>query len=707
MQKKPLRVTSFVRKIEQMTFVRAVRGGLVNMIPVLIIGAFALVFRFLPIDGYREFIESFAGGVFDKIFLYVNSATFGVLSVYMTYSISRSYMKVKADPETVNGGAVFASLVAFFILSGAFLEDFGSVQMGVKSMVLAIIAGLGASALYLCADRFFRRRRSYLFSPGADREFNRMLSSFIPILVVTAVFGILNTIILFVSRDPSIHALYIRAMNAIFSHIKAGFLKGFCFVLVSSILWFFGVHGSDALEGVMSDQIVGGMSGEILSNKAFFDCFVLMGGCGTTICLLIALLAFSRNRAQRRLGITAALPMLCNINELMVFGLPIVFNPVMLIPFLAVPLVCYSVSYLAAFTGLVPVIDAGAEIYWTTPILLGGFKAGGIRGLLLQLFLVLVGVAIYFPFVRLLDRESERNGRRNFSAFMEFFREHEAELQNKRVVDLDNVYSDVAKSLSADIRDGMSRHMTLYYQPQYDYGGKCVGVEALLRWKHPVYGILYPPLVVKLVTESNLLAKFEEAVLEKALSDRPAVLRQFGEDVKLSVNVTGSTVSTPRFIAFCRKLNEKEPFAGKNLCIEVTEQTALDLGSETRGYLNELREMGLLLAIDDFSMGQTSLHYLKDNLFHIIKIDGSLVRGLNTSQNCREIIFSITGLAESLSLPVIAEFVETAEQREILHGIGCDCYQGYLYSPAVPLEAAAKTANAQTNDAKGSEQEAE
>ena len=72
-------------------------------------------------------------------------------------------------------------------------------------------------------------------------------------------------------------------MNAIFSHIKAGFWKGFCFVLVSSILWFFGVHGSDALEGVMNDQIVGGMSGDVLVNKAFFDCFVLMVGCGTTI----------------------------------------------------------------------------------------------------------------------------------------------------------------------------------------------------------------------------------------------------------------------------------------------------------------------------------------------------------------------------------------------------------------------------------------
>lgn len=687
MQKKPLQIHSFVRKVEQLTFIRAVRGGLVNMIPVLIIGAFALVFRFLPIDAYRNFIQSFAGGVLDKVFLYVNSATFGVLSVYMTYSISRSYMKVKVDSETVNGGAVFASLVAFFILAGAFLDDFGSVQVGVKSMVLAIVAGLGASALYLASDRFFRRRRRYLFSPGADREFNRMLSSFLPILVVAATFGVLNTIILHVSRSESIHALYIRAMNAVFSHIGAGFWKGFCFVFVSSLFWFFGVHGSDALEGVMDDQIIGGMSGEILSNKAFFDCFVLMGGCGTTICLLIALLAFSRNRARRRLGLTAALPMLFNINELMVFGLPIVFNPIMLIPFLAVPLVCYSVSYLAAFTGIVPIIGSATEVYWTTPVLLGGFKAcGSVRGLLLQLFLVLLGVAIYFPFVRLLDRESERNGRLHFTAFMEFFREHEQDLQNKRVTDLDNIYSDVAKTLCADLRDGLSRHMTLYYQPQYDYEGKCVGAEALLRWKHPVYGILYPPLVVKLATESNLLARLEETVLEKALSDRPALLARFGEEIKLSVNVTGATVSTPRFIAFCRKLNEKDPFKGKNLCIEVTEQTALDLGEETRGYLNELRGMGLLLAIDDFSMGQTSLHYLKDSLFDIIKIDGSLVRGLKASQNCREIISSIVGLSESLSLPVIAEFVETSEEREILHEIGCNQYQGYLYSPAIRLE---------------------
>ena len=306
--------------------------------------------------------------------------------------------------------------------------------------------------------------------------------------------------------------------------------------------------------------------------------------------------------------------------------------------------------------------------------------------MLLQLVLVLIGVAIYFPFVRMLDRESERNSRRHFSAFMDFFREHEQELQNKRLTDLDNAFSDVAKSLCADLRDGLSRNMTLYYQPQYHYDGRCVGVEALLRWKHPIHGILYPPLVIKLATESNMLARFEEAVVERALSDRPAILAKFGEDVKLSINVTGGTIATPRFIQFCRRKNEEISFRGKNVCLEVTEQTALDLGAETREHLNELRRMGLMLAIDDFSMGQTSLHYLKDSVFDVIKIDGSLVRGLNTSQNCREIISSITNLSRSLSLPVIAEFVETAEQREILHEIGCDRYQGYLYSPAVSVE---------------------
>ena len=134
-------------------------------------------------------------------------------------------------------------------------------------------------------------------------------------------------------------------------------------------------------------------------------------------------------------------------------------------------------------------------------------------------------------------------------------------------------------------------------------------------------------------------------------------------------------------------MNQKESFQGKNICLEVTEQAALAFNEDTLTTLRSLKDLGLMLAIDDFSMGQTSLHYLKNSLFDMIKLDGSLVKGLHSQQNCREIILSITQLAEALQLTVLAEYVETEAQRETLHEIGCDCYQGYLFSPAVPLRA--------------------
>ena len=419
--------------------------------------------------------------------------------------------------------------------------------------------------------------------------------------------------------------------------------------------------------------------------KEFFDCFVLMGGCGSAICLLISILFFSRNRARRGLGVTAAFPMIFNINELMVFGLPIIFNPTMLIPFLLTPLVCYSVSYLAMATGLVPIITNNVE--WTTPILLGGFRAtGSPAGAILQAVNVIIGVLIYMPFVRLLDRRTAEETNRSFSSFISFFKKNEQALAAKKITDLSDINGNMAKELAAEIRHSVLRNkFDLAYQPQYDYEGKCSGVEALLRYNHPVHGIVYPPLVIKLAGESGVDAMLEEQVVCRVLEDRPKVLAKFGEDVQISFNITGTTVVTDRFTSFLEQLNEKENFREKNLCVEITEQTALSFDDKTHMAFEKLHAMGLSLAIDDFSMGQTSLNYLKENMFDMIKLDGSLVKGLSTHRNCREIISSIVNLSSTLKMTVTAEHVETEEQRETLHEIGCDNYQGFLYSPAVFL----------------------
>ena len=686
-------IKRIIGNVESFSAVRAIRRGLVNMIPVLIIGAFALILREFPIDAYKNFIETFANGFIYDLLTMINTATFGVLSIHMTYSVSRSYADIKAGPDTVKGGAVFASLVSFFILCGAYLPDFSLDSTGPKSMFLALLTGLGASALYIVFDGFFRSKRRVLFSSGADREFNSMLSTFLPITVVVILFALVNLLITRIPNTDSFRTLLANGFNQIFSFKgegffgERGFFKGFLFVFLSSLLWFFGIHGSDTLENVMQSFFEFKAGNTEILTKPFFDCFVLMGGCGATICLLIAIIIFSKSRSKRGLGAAAAFPMIFNINELMVFGLPIIFNPIMLIPFLTVPLVCFSTAYIATAVGLVPVITS--EVAWTTPIILGGFKAtGSVAGSLLQVFNVALGVAIYFPFVRIMDRQAQENNRRSYASFVDYYREHEAELEHKKLRELGGVYGEFAKDLCAEIVYGFKHgQFRLAYQPQYDYSGNCVGVETLLRLNHPEYGMLYPHLVIKLAEEAGILPSFEETVVTHALNDRPALLKKYGDGIKISVNVTGDTIVTKRFITFLNQIDETDPFKDKNICLEVTEKATLSFNEDTLDAFNSLHGMGILLAIDDFSMGSTSLNYLKNSMFDIIKLDGSLIKGLQTHQNCREIVSSIVSLSKSLDLTVIAEYVETEEEREILHEIGCDCYQGYLYSPAVFLDA--------------------
>lgn len=682
-------------KIEKLTVVRSVRGGLTHLIPILTIGAFALILKTFPIKAYQTFLSDFAGGFLITLFDMVFFATFGALSIYMSFFISYSYMKIKADPEASVSGAASASVVSFFILAGAYLSDFGTDKTGPKAMFLAILTGLGASALYLLFDRLFRRKRKRVLSAGADKEFNRMIAALLPFGLVVVIFSLFNAATIRIFKVDSFHKLLASAFEAMFSVGETGYFKGFFFVLLSSVLWFFGIHGSDTLEGVMQKYFAGGLAinqaavqdggapTQILT-KELFDCFVLMGGCGSTICLLIAILLFSKNKARRGLGITAAFPMIFNINELMVFGLPIIFNPVMLIPFITVPLVCYSTAYLAFSAGWVPLITAQVE--WTTPILIGGYTAtGSVAGSILQLVNVVLGVLIYLPFVRMLDVRSEESAKDRFTEFSEFFREHEQELSKSRLTDRNDMYGELAKELCAEIRDETESRLSIAYQPQYSYDGVCTGVEALMRWRHPVHGAIYPPLAIKLAEEGGFLAAIEEASIKHALAERSAVLEKFGENVKLSVNVTGVTVVTRRFMDFCNQLKKTYPIENMNICLEVTEQAALKFDEETEAALRALHDMGFKLAIDDFSMGQTSVHYMKDSVFDIVKLDGSLVRGLFDHRNTREIILSVTRLAASLNMDIIAEYVETPEQREALHELGCDCYQGYLYSPAVFL----------------------
>lgn len=683
--------------LDGLKILRCIRGSLVLMIPVLLIGSLALVFCSLPIAGYQTIIHEFLSGALYNFFHGIYQATFGLLAVYMTMSVAVCYTQQNMSVRSHNYGTLFTSLICFFIFSGVFAEgEFQVAAFGAQGMFTAIVCALSASFLY----DFISRKISMavrLYAEGTDDTFHDMIFTIIPLGIVSGIFAVLNMLLAYVFHVSSFQMLFTNLINHIFENMGRSLGTAVLFEALLNLLWFFGIHGNDVLESacqnifvpaidVNNELIRQGLPATEIYSKTFFDVFVIMGGCGGVLCLLLVILFFGKRRSNRNLARFAALPMLFNISEMMVFGLPIVFNPVFLIPFLCVPVVLTLVSSFAIQMGFVPVPIHTVE--WTTPILLGGYLAtDSIAGSILQLINVGIGMLIYYPFVRLFEEESLRNAELRMERLVRILQESEETRNPVSLLTLRNDMGAVARGLADDLVFQMRTGLpVMYYQPQFDADGECIGAEALLRWKHSLYGMVYPPLIVKLAEESDKLLALEKSIFQAVFHDMERLCSVFGENAKISVNATGGTIQSDDFEQFLQQLKEEYPAYCRNVVIEITEQAALQINEKLIERLTRIQNLGFGLAIDDFSMGNTSIKYLQTNLFSLIKLDGALSKGVMNNSRSRDIIASIAKLSSDFGIRVLAEYVETKEQQKILADAGCCWYQGYLYSPAVPLE---------------------
>jgi len=223
----------------------------------------------------------------------------------------------------------------------------------------------------------------------------------------------------------------------------------------------------------------------------------------------------------------------------------------------------------------------------------------------------------------------------------------------------------------------------MYYQPQYDNQRRLVGMEALMRWNHSVFGMVYPPLVIKLAEEGGIQFETERYAWEAALAGYAEMRERTGKDVDISLNTTVGTLVDPRFVKSLTALAEQYGIPCSSICVEITEQSELSMSEVVLRTLSELKEKGFLLSIDDFSMGFTSIKYLQEDFFNEVKLDGALTRNVVGNRNSQEIISSITKMADALHFSVIAEYVETEEQLRKLEEIGCVRYQGWLFGKAM------------------------
>lgn len=685
------------RKMDDAKLLKCIRSSLVMLIPILLIGSFATVLTYFPIPAYQEFITTFCGGIIATFFQGVYAVTGGMVAVYMTISLAISYSNQQGTTWKNGYGGVFTALICFVIFTGvANAEEFQLVVFGTTGMFSAVVCGLGSSFLY---DKISRRfhRKAYSYAEGADETFLATLSTLAPMVIVVLIFAALDVIMIELFHVTSILELFTRFGHAIFAHAGRSLGTAILYEVMLNVMWFFGVHGGDALEYVTEnvfnkavqiniDQVAQGLEATDIFNGSFLNVFVAMGGCGTVICLLIAMLIFGKRKSNRQLARWAIVPGLFNISEILVFGLPVVFNPIFFVPFILTPVVMVITSAFAMSVGLVPV--PSNVVQWTTPVILGGYLAtDSIAGAILQIVNLALGVLIYAPFVKMFDDANERNAISRMNALIGKLQQAENEKKPIELLELRDNSGSLARMLAEELEMEMKEKLpTMYYQPQFDKDGKCIGLESLLRWIHPSYGIIYPPLVIKLAEESGNLLNLEKSIFASVFNEIDHLMEMLEPDAKVSVNVTGTTIQREEFIKFLKEMSKKYEKYMKNIVIEITEQAALQIDDSLIEKLTRIHEMGYGLAIDDFSMGQTSIKYLQINLFSLIKLDGAISKSVLDNQRSYEIVSSITKLAKDLDIQVLAEFVETEEQRKILENADCHWYQGALYSLAVSID---------------------
>jgi len=245
-------------------------------------------------------------------------------------------------------------------------------------------------------------------------------------------------------------------------------------------------------------------------------------------------------------------------------------------------------------------------------------------------------------------------------------------------------------ALKNGLRDALTRgQLFLEYQPQWDLATRrIVGVEALLRWQHPVYGRIDPGRFIPLAEETGMIVPIGDWVLRTACAQNRAWRDAGLPGVKTAVNLSARQLRTPSIAARVLEIVAASGLARGSLELEITEGVLIDDIDGNRRVMSELRAAGVLVSIDDFGTGYSSLNYLSELPVDILKMDGLFVRRLGHDPRARPyaIAEAIVAMAHSLDLKVIAEAVETDEQLADLDAMGCDEAQGYLFARPLPPE---------------------
>ena len=407
------KVLPIAAAVEQNKYISSVQYGIMLTTPLLLVGAFACIIADLPFQPFQDLMVSLLGEEIWSSWNWdiLNPATFGLIALITL--MGTSYELSRKKDVTPFPGTVIA-LMSYFILirSEEGMIDLG--MFGASSLFLAVIVAIVSVEIY----SFCIKKNITIKMPDSVPVFvKNQFAALTPAAISAFIFLVVRFAINATSYETAYNLIY-GLLQAPLASLTTSFIGTLLVSFINSFLWFFGIHGTNVIDSIMAPLWYAARDANFLVYQAdalaarpfiatqdFANLIMFLGGTGITLPLAFEMIFMCKSKRIKAIGRGGLIPGLFNVNEPIIFGLPLVMNPVMVIPFILVPLVCTSLAYGAMYFGFVP-YPTGVVVPWTMPAFLGGWMmCNDVRGGLLQLVVLVVAGLIYYPFIKTLDKK--------------------------------------------------------------------------------------------------------------------------------------------------------------------------------------------------------------------------------------------------------------------------------------------------------------
>lgn len=410
----------FSSKLSANRFLKSISEGFSILLPIVMAGAIFTLLANFQLEPYQNFITAVH---IKEILSFVPTVTTDMLAVYLAFLVAYSLCgNLGEKKDAVIAGALSLFVFLLMIPLGASEAKDGVVMsvsaalgtrwLGSAGLFSAMIIGLVVPVLYVAV---LHKNWTIKMPDGVPPTIAKSFSALIPGFMIAILFSCIRYGFSLTSFG-SLNQFIYSTLQAPLTSLGASPFTYIVMILLCSILWFFGLHGGMIVMSIMSllytapslenlNAYAQGLPMPNVITMSNWTIFVSLGGAGGTLGLCILMLFASKSKRYKALGTLAIAPGICGINEPVTFGLPMVLNTTMIIPFILTPIITFTIAYLCTISGIIEPLN-GTNMPLGTPVIVNALICGGWKVAVLQVCLILVQIGIYFPFFKVLDKQA-------------------------------------------------------------------------------------------------------------------------------------------------------------------------------------------------------------------------------------------------------------------------------------------------------------